>query len=177
MNAREKSQIGIEVWKSIPGFANYKASNLGRVKSRTRKVWNGKVFFIKPGKVLSPKIRKDGRIEYKLEGNKMKFAHQLVLLAFDGEPKENQEARHYQTNDMSDNRLINLRYGTKKQNARDRIRHGTHQVGERNPNAKLSKDDVRFIRKHFGKWSAVELGTKFDIHSNTIYKIVNGNRW
>ena len=42
MNAKLLSRLGVEVWKDIPEFENYKASNLGNVKSQEQKY--GKIY-------------------------------------------------------------------------------------------------------------------------------------
>jgi len=50
--------------------------------------------------------------------------HVLVLLAFVGPRPEGQQARHLNGN-ATDNRRVNLAWGTPKQNTADSIRHGT----------------------------------------------------
>ena len=43
-------------------------------------------------------------------------------------------------------------------------------IGNRHT-AKLSDDEVRFIRANQGKMTHIELGQKFNVHKNTIHKI------
>ena len=43
--------------------------------------------------------------------------------------------------------------------------------------AKLSDDDVRFVRANQGKMTHIELGEKFGVHKNTIHKIWRNERY
>jgi hypothetical protein len=81
-------------------------------------------------------------------GQKNLLVHSLVLLAFVGLRPLNQETRHL-SGARADNRLKNLCYGTKQENAADRERHGAGYRGEKNGNSKLSDVDVDAIRAYF----------------------------
>jgi len=64
--------------------------------------------------------------------------HQLILKTFIGEPPEGMEVLHV-NGDPSDNRLSNLRYGTRTDNILDVYRQGGRW-------RKLSLEDVEAIR-------------------------------
>jgi len=49
-------------------------------------------------------------------------------------------------------------------------------IGNRHT-AKLTDDDVRFVRANQGKMTHVELGQKFGVHKNTIHKIWRNERY
>lgn len=113
--------------------------------------------------------------------------HQLVLWAFVGRCPEGQETCHGNGN-PTDNRLENLRWGTRKQNADDRARHGTSPVGERNPAAKLTLEQVAEIRrlwcstkylsrKDSARWTQQRLSEMFDVSLPLISFIVNNKIW
>jgi hypothetical protein len=55
------------------------------------------------------------------------------MLAFVGPRPEDREIAHW-NGDRADNRLVNLRYATKSENALDRVRHGC--VGDKHPSWK-----------------------------------------
>jgi len=74
-----------------------------------------------------------------------KTVHRLVLEAFIGPCHKGMEACH-NNGDCVDNRVENLRWDTRKANAKDRLRHGTNLSEERHPCAKLSKSSVCEIR-------------------------------
>lgn len=100
--------------------------------------------------------RKDGKTNklpykrvylYKSTGNKCAFlVHRLVLESFIGPCPEGMETRHL-NGKHDDNRLSNLCWGTQKDNYKDKILHGTHQRGEKNPRTKLINKQVLEIRK------------------------------
>lgn len=72
--------------------------------------------------------------------------HRVVLLAFVGLCPEGMECRHLNGN-PSDNRLENLQWGTRQENANDRKRHGTTVTGEKSPTCILTEAQVVEIRE------------------------------
>jgi hypothetical protein len=103
-----------EIFNGIPGFPSYQVSNLGRVKS------------LKGGnqKILKPQKRVKGYIFVCLnEQGKQKFIdiHRLVLMAFIGMAPEGKECDHI-NRVRDDNRLENLRWVTKIENERNKLR-------------------------------------------------------
>jgi hypothetical protein len=62
---------------------------------------------------------------------KSQAVHKLVALTFLGRPLPGQQVRHLNGNRL-DNSHANLAWGTAKQNAEDRNRHGKTARGERN---------------------------------------------
>lgn len=107
-----------EEFVEIPGFeGRYLVSDAGRVGS------------LLSDKILKPRASKEGYHGYGLwraDGRQVNLdAHQLVMLAFVGPRPEGMEVRHLNGN-ASDNRRINLAYGTPSENTYDRVTHGTH---------------------------------------------------
>ncbi len=103
--------------------------------------------------------------------------HQLVLEAFVGHREPDQEVRHL-NGKKTDNTLANLAWGTKRENASDRVRHGTHGIGERNPFAKLTEADVREIRRRAlaGEVSH-EIAKDFACNARNVRSIKAGRAW
>lgn len=79
--------------------------------------------------------------------------HVLVLEAFVGPCPEGMECCHDPDPDPSNNWVGNLRWGTRKDNYEDSVRHGTAYIlpdgrrGEENPSSKLTRDLVGRIFK------------------------------
>jgi len=73
-----------------------------------------------------------------------RYVHRLVLEAFAGACPDGCQCLH-RDGDTANNRFANLRWGTVRENAADRIRHGTHAAGARSPCAKLGRAQVRRI--------------------------------
>lgn len=119
----------MEIWKDVPGYeAHYEVNNFGVVRSKSRTVLYGKHGYATykgcvlksfvSNKYLSVKLSYQGKTN-------TKYIHHIVLLAFEGvrpHTEERGEIRHLNGN-REDNRLVNLVYGTVKENAADRIRH------------------------------------------------------
>ena len=119
----------MEVWEPVVGYEGlYEVSDLGRVRSVPRvQVTNTCTRRLK-GQVLKPR-NISGHHKVMLSDTKFKrkdlLVHRLVLLAFVGEPPVGHEACH--RNDIgTDNRLTNLYWGTRSENAYDQISNGLH---------------------------------------------------
>lgn len=134
-------------WEEIkPG---YRVSNTGRVQScvtrgRTPRVgteWRD----------LKLNRLKSGHLQVWLGRGDCRYVHALVLEAFVGPCPPGMEACHFPDRDPSNNRLDNLRWGTRKENYEDSVKHGTaflragERRGEDHPYAKLDEPTVRII--------------------------------
>lgn len=107
-----------ERWADIPGAPGYQVSGHGAVRSVDRRLTDGRL----AGGVLLTQYR-DGKGYWCVTlvvGGKRKTArvHRLVKLAFTGPPRGRQ-VRH-RRDDKDDNRASTLRYGTQKDNERDK---------------------------------------------------------
>lgn len=131
-----------EIWKPLPREPSmYEVSNLGRVRSLTR-TRNGEFLIRKavPDKDGYHRISLFSRNDPR-RGNY--FVHRLVLEAFVGECPEGQEARH-KNGVRGDNRVSNLKWGTKLENMEDRDRHGNNTAkGDTNPRAAANDSGKR----------------------------------
>jgi len=77
----------------------------------------------------------------------------------------------------SNNRLGNLRWGTRSDNLLDAVRNGRKAIGERQWNAKLSDVDIPEIRRLFGEASFVAIGRRYGVSEATIRQIKHGRTW
>lgn len=115
----------MEIWKNIKGYEGcYQVSNMGRIKSLSRKVWNGKAYFWTSVRVLRPGIDRDGYFLVNLSKNgkaKTEKVHRLVAKAFIPNP-ENKEAVNHIDEDPSNNKMENLEWATVSENNN----HGWH---------------------------------------------------
>ena len=116
-----------EVWRDIPEFPGYKASNMGRIGSCKKQGARGEKWHATEDiqRVLRPITTPGGYKSLGImgpDGVRQVRAHRLVARAFLGPCPDGQEVCHYDGN-PSNNRLENLRYDTRKGNMRDKIRH------------------------------------------------------
>ncbi len=142
-----EAEISAEVWRDIPGYeGGFQASDLGRIRSR----WlHGNVRRLGlEWKILAPMTIQSGHLVVGLF-QRMTRVHRLVLLTFVGPAPAGCECRHLD-GDPTNNRLANLRWGTRAENMADRAVHGTSNRGERNGMARLRNADVVEIRRRHG---------------------------
>lgn len=173
--------------KEVPGYRGYFVDKFGNVYSERR----GK------RRKLHPCFNSYGYLCVSVPKGDGKFrkigVHRLVLLTFVGEPGPNQETRHL-NGTRSDNRLINLVWGTRKQQQADAISHGRRNrnphkepkqrslihfnAGERNGNTNLTPDDVLRIRTLSDEGlTQKEIAKQFNVGDMCISRIVRRERW
>lgn len=70
-----------------------------------------------------------------------------------------------------------LRWATKKENAADRIIHGTERRGSKINTNKLTEDQVRYIRSRYKKQTGVSLAREFGITTSQISSIQRRTSW
>jgi HNH endonuclease/NUMOD4 motif len=107
-------------WRTVPGWDGYyEVSNTGRVRSRRCALKPNlvggypTVYLYRPG-----------------QKKKQEKVHRLVLLAFVGPAPDGHEALH-DDGDRENPTLSNLKWGTRKQNVEDTLRHGMHAMANR----------------------------------------------
>jgi len=110
-----------ESWRSVPGYeGSYEVSDLGRVRSW--RPWRGNP--VPRVLAASPDTNGHRRIRLSFEGSaEHAGVHKLVMLAFVGPVPEGMEVLHGD-DDKTNNRLSNLRYGTRSENMLDRVENG-----------------------------------------------------
>lgn len=70
-----------------------------------------------------------------------------------------------------------LRWATCLENMKDKEKHGTKLLGERNPKARLSREDVLTIRSLEGKVPAPELARRYGVTYENILRIHKRATW
>lgn len=161
--------------KPIPSYPGYYVDVLGNIYS----VRSGKEI------VISQRIHKDYLHVTVRDTNSpvrrhKEPVHKLVLQAFRGHRPHGFVCRHLNGNCL-DNRLVNLKWGTQKENMLDSIKHGTAAFLRHGENANGSKlklkqvFQIRWLYK-FG-YKQKELATWFDISQKHISDITRGRTW
>jgi len=163
-----------EIWKDIRGWPLHQVSSMGRVRALPgAKIRHRTVKKIELRKLTTMVI---GYIQI-AQGHDPRYVHHLVLAAFRGPRPAGAHSRHINGN-RADNRLSNLRWGTRAQNEADKVRHGLSNRGKRNGQAKLTEAQVRAIRAATGPRGIVtKLAIKYGIAHSAISLIRSGKNW
>ena len=170
-----------EYWKPVVGYEGfYEVSDQGRVRSLDRIDCNGKSLkgrTLKPG--LSGPRRNYWTINLSVNGQcKSSKIHVLVAAAFIGPRPKSMHVLHGPKGSLC-NQVSNLRYGTRSENEADKLRDGTHQNGEQNHRAKLSRElisQMQQCREREGL-SYMQLGKRFGVGHGTAHRALTGRSW
>ena len=173
---------GVEIWKNIKEYEElYQVSNLGRVKSLSRKVTRGGITGFTKNRILKSQVR-SGYHKVSLCKKamiKQISVHRLVACAF-VDNKENKKEVNHINGVKTDNNKSNLEWCTRKENALHSYRTGLQkkQKGSSHGNAKLNEDKVIEIRKLSKQGlSLFELENNFNVAKSTLSQIINKQRW
>jgi len=149
--------------RPVVGFPDYQISNKGIVIGMK-------------GKPLSLWIHRSGHIYVSLRRDRKKYnrqIHRLILEAFVGPAPSGYECLH-RDGDPKNNALVNLRWGTRRQNMSDQVLH-TGKFSK----SKLTHKQASEIRaKYTGiRGDKKDLASEFGVHASTIGRIINGQTY
>lgn len=164
-----------EVWKPVLGWEEtHKVSDRGRIRS------------LLTGNILKPTPTSNGYLCVTLNAHGIqtwRLVHQIVIEAFTGYCPVGQECRHRDGNGHN-NRPRNLRYGTRKQNARDRDRHGRTVRGEAHWKAGITERQVNRAKRLLRRKERTglpatyrEIAKRCRMSEWVLYSIRTGRHW
>lgn len=161
------------LFREVPGHPKYAADTDGNV-------WRYRRYSKTPWLKLKPS-EWGGHLQVGLwssNSSKNMYLHRLILMTFRGAPFPGAEGCHFPDPAVANNRLRNIRWGTRSENLMDRIAHGSGNRGERHNCAKLTEADIREIRRlRRGGMRVREIAPRFGISSDYIYDIARGKAW
>jgi hypothetical protein len=126
-----------EQWLPVVGYEGYyEVSDQGQVRSIDRQVpatvYGKDIVRNMRGRIIKPRLG-HGYPTVTLSKNSIhehRRIHRLMLLAFAGPCPDGMEGCHI-NDSRTDNRLENLRWGTRSDNMQDALRNGTHPTGSK----------------------------------------------
>ncbi len=174
-------ELQATVWREVCGWPGYRVSSNGAVESCWQR--RGKSGNYVQGNTWHP-LRggkdKDGYRKVILcQRGRRRYVRVAVLVAeaFLGPRPVGMNVAH-NNGVNTDDRYWNLRWATQKDNINDKKKHGTHQVGERHPHAKLTQASVLEIRRMRAAGVKLRvLAVQFGVCIATISHVVSGRNW
>lgn len=152
-------------WVFVPESDNFYLANR-----------RGLVFSVRSRKVLKTSKGKYPRVTIRQKGKlKNCYVHDLIALTFIGPKPKGFEVCHTNGNGR-DCRSKNLRYGTRRENALDRRKHGTQcPKGIANKLCKLNKKELLWARREMKNgYSARALSVLLEVSHRTLsYQLGN----
>lgn len=163
-----------ETWKPVPGYEGwYSVSDRGRIRRDLgeRGTQAGLILKLRPERYLRVYLWKEGR-------GKFRTVHRMVAAAFLGVCPVGLSVNH-KNGQKWDNRPENLEYVTHAENAQHSARVLGNHVGERNPNAKLTRAKALAIRKlcQTSRGQRPKIAARFCISLCQVNKIASGACW
>ena len=154
------------MWKAIS--EKYEVSDKGEIR------------MIGKTEPLHQFIGKDGYMRTQFAG-KTRIVHRVVAKAFIPNPDNLPEVNHIDGNKQN-NCVENLEWITRSDNLKHAYKIGLKKsTGERNPRAKLTEEDVNYLRSLYkdGTWliPAKSLAKQFGVAHQTISAAVCGQNW
>ena len=136
----------IELWKDIANYeGSYQISNLGRVKSLSRSIYDSRGYIIhRKGKIKKPSFDKNGYPQIGLCKNGTVITrkiHRLVAEAFIPNPENKPEINH-KDEDKTNNCVDNLEWVTEKEN----VNYGYGAKRRAKSNQLLAKQQAKPVR-------------------------------
>ena len=111
----------VEEFRKIKDYQNYEISNLGRVKSLSRNVWNGKTYYNIKEKILVNRLDSHNYYIVTLlnkNGKKTFKVHKLVAISFlNHKPNGYESVIDHIDNNRLNNKLDNLQITTQRKNS------------------------------------------------------------
>lgn len=174
-----------EIWRQVRGFEGaYEISNEGRLRAISRRVWftskkGRRCLREKVGRLVATPVGNHGYPMAYLTLNEERRAatlHSLVAEAFIGPRPEGMEVCHNDGN-RQNCAAWNLRYDTRKNNHKDKDRHGTKARGSAIRQSKLLETDIPYIRACQGQLPVLDVADHFGVTRRTIERIWHRQAW
>ena len=135
---------------------------------------DGRILNKRWNRFLKPQLNNKGYERVQLCG-KFYFVHRLVAEKYIPNPDNLPQVNHIDGN-KTNNNVNNLEWVSNQQNRDHAVKNGLHFQGEKCPWAKLTQEDVNYIRNH-REIHQKDLAKMFNVARTTISGIQNNYKW
>lgn len=156
-----------EIWRIVKNYPDYMVSNKGRVKS----------LVYRKERMLKPGYGSNGYLTVGLTKNKKRITntvHRLICQVFIPNPENKPETNHI-NGIKTDNRIENLEWCTRSENAIHSYKNGLQKPkqGEDRWNSSLSNNNVLNIKRLLrdSKFTQTKIGVLFGVSPDVIHSI------
>ena len=169
-----------EIWKPIPHYDGYEASNKGNVRC-----WNNQngcgLKLSEPRKLKLSKFVDNNYLRVGMRNStsgkyKVRRVHQVVLEAFVGNKPTSKHVVMHKDDDCTNNHLSSLCWATSQQNATDMVNKGRSLRGSKHPKSTLTDEQRKEILDRFAldrsKGSKTAIAEVMGIHRSNMYSIL-----
>lgn len=157
---------------------SFKVTSLLRIRFML-KVRKTKSCWLWTGKAQVHQRGDDVRARIRIE-NSLYLVHRVAYLLATGKSPGDSLVLHTCDNTLCVN-PNHLFLGTDKDNSDDKRRKGRQMkpVGEKNPRAKLTNEQVIYVRKKYNKYirNGAALARKLKVRPNQVYRIAHRHQW
>ena len=177
----DNSQAGsfdFEEWRPVVGYeGSYEVSNMGRIKSlpKKRKTYGGTREMHYPEKILACVVKKNGYVEMSLQKNDKQMnekMHRMVAEAFIPNPFCKPHVNHIDC-DKLNNRVENLEWCTRKENARHAVENGRYYFPRKNKKVMKIDKNGNLLKIYESVKSAC---ADICANENNVMSAINGNQ-
>lgn len=136
---------------------------------------NGEIINLHNGHIVKPQLNSKGYLRVHI-GHKMEFVHRLVAEKFVSNPYNKPQVNHIDGNKLN-NSASNLEWVTNQENRDHAVKNNLIIKGEKCPWAKLTQDNVNYIKNHLSDIDHNILAKQFGVNITTIKDILHKRNW
>jgi hypothetical protein len=157
------------------------APTLGRTKNGEQLdfIFNNIINFSGDDCLIWPFLRSRAGYGRTWNGDRMIDVHRWVCKIVNGPPPtpEHEAAHSCGNGHLACCSPRHLRWATKAENESDKLRHGTAPIGDKNPMAKFTDQQILEMRKLDGMMRQREIASIFDCSQSTVCRILASKGW
>lgn len=148
-----------EKWLSITGFPGYAVSNMGRVKSLSRLIWNGRNWYESDEKILIPNILHKGylQVEFRVDKRRvLRQVHRLVAMMFLQKRNDNYNQVNHIDGNKANNNVSNLEWCNNSMNQKHAYKMGLNKQSGKSGKPKRKVAQLSLDGRLIKVWESVK---------------------